>query len=401
MPESSPKAPRVLIVDDDDLIVATLRSLFQLETDYEIQGFTEPEAALQEVERQPIDLVISDFLMPRMNGVEFLKKVKQLQPDVNRILLTGFADKENAIRAINEVGIYHYLEKPWNNQDLLLLVRNALQHKSLRIQLSQKVSEFERLVLEHTELSNRHLSIQRDLHMAARVQQSLLPTQIPDAGGFRCTCRYEPCAALGGDYYDYFATPQGLIVLVADVSGHGVQAALTSMLLKASFHEAAARADGPVKLLEEMNVRLARFLPPGMYACAASAWIAPGESHVRMANAGLPYPIVLRAAEHRVDELAISGVPLALLPDAGPSTYDYREVEFDTGDVLLLTSDGLGDIRSPDNKFFQDGPLQSALDELHGKDGPAVVDGLMSRAASFKAGRAYPDDVCVVAIEKT
>ena len=159
--ESSQNASRVLIVDDDDLIIQSLRGLFTLETDYEIYGFNEPEKALLEVERRPIDLVISDFLMPRMNGVDFLKKVRELQPDATRILLTGFADKENAIRAINEVGLYHYLEKPWSNQDLLLLVRNALQHKSLRIQLSQKVSEFERLMREHSDLSSRHRSIQR------------------------------------------------------------------------------------------------------------------------------------------------------------------------------------------------------------------------------------------------
>ena len=133
MSDSSHNAPRVLIVDDDDLIVRSLRSLFALETDYEIYDFNEPEKALQEVERRPIDLVISDFLMPRMNGVDFLKRVRDLQPDATRILLTGFADKENAIRAINEVGLYHYLEKPWNNEDLLLLVRNALQQKSLRV----------------------------------------------------------------------------------------------------------------------------------------------------------------------------------------------------------------------------------------------------------------------------
>jgi serine phosphatase RsbU (regulator of sigma subunit) len=401
MSESSQNAPRLLIVDDDDLIIQSLRGLFTLETDYEIYDFNEPEKALQEVARRPIDLVISDFLMPRMNGVDFLKKVRELQPDATRILLTGFADKENAIRAINEVGLYHYLEKPWSNQDLLLLVRNALQHKSLRIQLSQKVSEFERLMREHSELSTRHRSIQRDLEMAARVQQSLLPARMPAVEGYCLTGFYESCAALGGDYYDFLEKPEELVILVADVSGHGVQAALSSMLLKASFQEAAARADGPVRLLEEMNARLARFLPSSMYACAASLWISPGKPRVRIANAGVPYPIVLRAASERVDELAMSGVPLALLPEVMPDAYDYRELELQSGDVLLVTSDGLGDIRNAQNEFFHDGPLQDALRELRGKAGPAVVEGLMRFAAAFRDDAASPDDVCMVALTKT
>jgi serine phosphatase RsbU (regulator of sigma subunit) len=399
MSESSQNASRVLIVDDDDLIIQSLRSLFALETDYEVYDFNEPEKALQEVERRPIDLVISDFLMPRMNGVDFLKKVRDLQPDATRILLTGFADKENAIRAINEVGLYHYLEKPWSNDNLLLLVRNALQHRSLRAQLAQKVSEFERLMREHSELSTRHRSIQRDLEMAARVQRSLLPEAMPEIEGFCLTGFYEPCAALGGDYYDIFEKAEAFVILLADVSGHGVPAALSSMLLKASFQEAAARADGPVHLLEEMNVRLARFLPSSIYACASSLWIAPGKP-LRIANAGLPYPIVLRAASERVDELAMSGVPLALLPEAISNAYDYREVELRSGDVLLLSSDGLGDIRSPKGGFFHDGPLYQALADARGKSGRAVIEGLMRRAASFRGGAASPDDVCIVAVTK-
>jgi len=400
MSESSQIAPRVLIVDDDDLIIQSLRGLFSLETDYEIYDFTEPEKALQEVERRPIDLVISDFLMPRMNGVDFLKKVREMQPDATRILLTGFADKENAIRAINEVGLYHYLEKPWSNQHLLLLVRNALQYKSLRVQLSLKVSEFERLMREHRDLSSRHRSIQRDLEMAARVQKSLLPAGMPEVEGFCLTGFYESSTALGGDYYDVFEKPEEFVILVADVSGHGVQAALSSMLLKASFQEAAARADGPIRLLDELNTRLARFLPSGMYACAASLWITPGKPRVRIANAGLPYPLVLRAGSRRVDELAMSGVPLALLPDVIPNAYDYREFELQPGDVLLLTSDGLGDIRSPQDRFFHDGPLRRALGELAGQGGPAVIEGLMQCAVSFKAGVASPDDVCIVALTR-
>ena len=148
MSESSQNAPRVLILDDDDLIIRSLRGLFTLETDYEIYDFSEPEKALLEVERRPIDLVISDFLMPRMNGVEFLKKVRELQPDATRILLTGFADKENAIRAINEVGLYQYVEKPWDNDELRIVIRNGLERKQLVEKLQEKIGEINRAYSE-------------------------------------------------------------------------------------------------------------------------------------------------------------------------------------------------------------------------------------------------------------
>ena len=75
--------------------------------------------------KRPVDMVISDFLMPDMNGLEFLSEVKNLCPDTVRILLTGYADRDNAIRAINEIGLFQYLEKPWDNDHLILIIKRV------------------------------------------------------------------------------------------------------------------------------------------------------------------------------------------------------------------------------------------------------------------------------------
>lgn len=122
---------RILIVDDEEMILSSLRSFFSLETDYEIITFTSSQEAATYVEEESIDLVISDFLMPELDGIAFLTKVKESQPMATRVLLTGFADKENAIKAINEVGIFQYIEKPWENTRLKLIVENGLERSSL------------------------------------------------------------------------------------------------------------------------------------------------------------------------------------------------------------------------------------------------------------------------------
>ena len=255
--ESSP--PTILIVDDDALITTSLKGLFSLETDYEVLAYNDPRAAAEEAARRPVDVVISDFLMPGMNGVELLKSVRERQPEAVRILLTGFADKENAIRAINEVALYQYIEKPWDNDDLLLLIRNALSERNLRRQLSDKVHELDKLVERHTRLSDRHESVERELERAAEVQRGLLPGTLPELDGFELAAAFQPSLWLGGDYYDAASKDDALVVLLADVSGHGVHAALTSMLLKAVFHECVRLAGSPVELLEEMNQRLYRY----------------------------------------------------------------------------------------------------------------------------------------------
>ena len=372
-----------------------------LETNYELLEFSDPREALTEVARRPVDLVISDFLMPEVNGVDFLGEVRKLQPEAVRILLTGFADKGNAIRAINEVGLYQYLEKPWDNEDLLLLVRNALQEKSLRRQLTEKVGDLDRLIREHADLSDRHSSLERELEMAARVQRGLLPQQIPPIEGFRCAEFYQPCDALGGDYYDVAQTPHGTALLLTDVTGHGVQAALASMLIKASFHDAASQAEAPEALLREMDRRLYRFLPSDMYACGALVWIRSGEPSLSVTNAGLPYPFVLCTSPKRFDEIPLGGLPLGMFGEEVPVDYDTRQLDLSPGDVLVVASDGLGEIRRRSGEQFQDQALRGALGELTGRDGSAVIRGLVDRARQFDDGEGCNDDLTLLAITKT
>ena len=132
---------KILLVDDEDIILTSLRTFFELETDYEITTFLSSEEALAAASEMDVDVVISDYLMPGLDGVTFLGHFKDIHPHAPRILLTGYADKENAIRAINEVGLFQYIEKPWDSDNLLLVLRNALDRRRLIKALDAKVSE--------------------------------------------------------------------------------------------------------------------------------------------------------------------------------------------------------------------------------------------------------------------
>src|SRR5690349_18596251 len=105
----------VMIVDDEQMVLTSLATYLELETQYGIVTFTSGEQAVAHLAKNPVDLIISDFLMPGMDGIAFLARAREIVPEVPRIILTGYADKENAIKAINQVGLFHYIEKPWNN----------------------------------------------------------------------------------------------------------------------------------------------------------------------------------------------------------------------------------------------------------------------------------------------
>ena len=131
----------VVLVDDENMVLTSLRSFLTLETEYNVETFTSPEAALEFIRSNEIDLVLSDYLMPEMDGITFLAEVRKIKPNVPRIILTGYADKENAIKAINEIGLFQYIEKPWDNNDLLLVLRNGIERKQLMHKLEEKISE--------------------------------------------------------------------------------------------------------------------------------------------------------------------------------------------------------------------------------------------------------------------
>ena len=133
--------PRLLLVDDEEMVLTSLGSLLSLETDYDVVTFTSVKKALEYVKDNDVDLIISDYLMPEMDGITFLGEVRTIKPDIPRIILTGYADKENAIKAINEVGLFQYIEKPWENDDLLIIIRNGLEKKMLLNKLNEKVGE--------------------------------------------------------------------------------------------------------------------------------------------------------------------------------------------------------------------------------------------------------------------
>lgn len=134
-------ASTIVLVDDEQMVLTSLRSFITLETDFKIATFTSAEKALEFIENNDIDIVISDYLMPEMDGISFLAKVREIRPDVPRIILTGYADKENAIKAINEVGLFQYIEKPWDNDDLLIVLRNGMERQRLLKKLQQKINE--------------------------------------------------------------------------------------------------------------------------------------------------------------------------------------------------------------------------------------------------------------------
>jgi putative two-component system response regulator len=153
------KPQTILIVDDEEIITFSLSMQLSLCTNLNVLTSNDPVKALTLIRDNDVDLVISDYLMPNMNGIGFLTEAKKIREDIIMILLTGYADKENVIKAVNQVGVYYYIEKPWDNDNLLKVIYNGLEKASLIKQLKCKVVE---LQTSKNEVNKLYSILQKD-----------------------------------------------------------------------------------------------------------------------------------------------------------------------------------------------------------------------------------------------
>ena len=136
---------RILLIDDEPSILKSLQRLLRAvpctygnrQFSLEIVTSSSPLAALDLARGEPFDLFISDYRMPEMDGIEFLKAARQMQPDAARLILSGYADLNALVRAVNEVGIERFIGKPWNDYELISAIGQALAHRELLLENRQ------------------------------------------------------------------------------------------------------------------------------------------------------------------------------------------------------------------------------------------------------------------------
>jgi DNA-binding NtrC family response regulator len=160
-------AYHLLVVDDETDVLFVLEDLFT-SRGYEVTKAANGQEALRALENTVPDLVIADYQMPEMNGVDLLKRVQEKFPETVRILLTAHGDLKVAMAAINEADVYKFITKPWNNNDLLMTIRRALEHYDLMRQNRAFADTLELMVDENTQEIERLRAAMRE--MAAKIR---------------------------------------------------------------------------------------------------------------------------------------------------------------------------------------------------------------------------------------
>lgn len=236
------------------------------------------------------------------------------------------------------------------------------------------------------------IDVEQELAMARRIQNSIIPPVPQGVRSVRLATRYQPMTSVAGDFYDFLNTTNSLLtILIADVSGHGVPAALVASMLKVSFAAQREQANNPAGILTGLNLMLQNGLG-GQYVTAACASIDTGARVITYAGAGHPPGLLLRRHTMEVVHLAENGLLIGPFPNAA---YTNISVPFYHGDKLLLYTDGIVEASGPDGHEFGGDGLESFLLKTAEQRPREFIECLFQKISTT----AQQDDLTVVMAE--
>lgn len=335
----APVPPVALVVDDEPvtrlLVKRTLENLGCAPVLEAADGI----AAQQVLREHPdVALVLTDIMMPRMDGLELLRWGREAVPDAMWIVLSGLETFDSAVAAIR-LGAFDFLPKSPRSEEMGVSVRNALERRQLLADRERLHRELQQKVRELEQTSEL---LRRDLERAEVIQRALLPHSPPAMEGYCIQAVYRPGQHVGGDLYDVVRLDERhLAFYLADATGHGVTSAMLSVLFKQRLvlvDPATGLALPPAQVLGAVNRSICEaHASPGLFLTAVFGLLDTADGTLTLASAG--HPPVLHAREGRETRLICrTGPALGLAMDAH---FRQERVQLAAGDRILLYTDGL------------------------------------------------------------
>lgn len=237
-----------------------------------------------------------------------------------------------------------------------------------------------------------------EMEIAKRIQTGLLPGELPRIPGCSLAALHTPARAVGGDYYDAIPTSGGSLALViADVSGKGVPAAILMANVRALVRTLVAEDPSPASVLDRVNRRIVEDTEPDRFVTLFYALVDPASGRVRYAGAGHDPPYRIRASGH-LDTLDAGGPILGFLGDAA---FEEGEFALEPGDALLLYTDGVTDTVDPKDRFFGAVRLTHTAAAASGRGAETILRKVAEKIGAFQAGAEPTDDSTLLVLSRS
>jgi sigma-B regulation protein RsbU (phosphoserine phosphatase) len=357
---------------------------------YEVRTAVDGHDGLAKAREEPRpELILTDYEMPELDGAGLCRAVKEDRElrSIPVLLLTTLGESQNKITGLDS-GADDYIQKPKNQDEIKELFARIRAH--LRIgDLNAELAERNRL------LEAAHKKLNFELDLARKVQFALMPRPPKPRGVLRVAVRYTPANQLGGDVYDFYRMENNRLgILVADVSGHGVNSAMLSGMVKTLAAPLSLAVLEPGELLAGLDVAGEQFFPEG-YFCTGFFLIADEETGlVRYAGVGHPPAIIVGPNGPRtlVSNPGMLGIGMV---DGTAGGSD----RLSPGESLIIYTDGLPDAMDPSDVLFGEDRLKTVLQSHHGADPEEILNAVYNALRDHTSPGLPADDINIIVLQ--
>ena len=393
------KREKIVAIDDvEENLFAIARTLERY--GYEVETARDGEEGWEAIANGDARLAVSDWSMPRLDGVELCERIRAADLDryVYIILLTAKNERGDLLRGL-EAGADDFISKPFDPAELTARVRAGERV----VNLQREVEEKNRALRDHSE------RLERDLRAAADLQKSMLPKDVEETDGLRFVSRFIPSSFVAGDVFNYFTIDERRVgFYLLDVSGHGVSAAMLSFTISkrlsavASSRKAGVAGEGglslcePAKALAELNDAFYDDDPDSSHYFTMIYGVIDREAG-RLVAASAGHPPMIHTRRDGAPELCRQeSFPIGLFADVG---YEEVAIDFRAGDRLYVYSDGVSDLFAEGDREGFDG-LRDFFECRKADDPLDVFVELERELTRRNGGGNFEDDVSAMAIAK-
>jgi len=368
---------RILIVDDVkaniDVLVAALQD------DYKLSVALNGEAALKSVKKAPPDLVLLDVMMPGMDGYEVCRRLRS-DPETHELpvmFLTALDEVQSKMTGF-EAGGTDYVTKPFEILEVKARVRSLLKARAY----GEATKEI----------------LVKELKVASQIQRGMVTSDFSPWSGnpVEIYARLEPAKGVGGDLYTVFPLDQRrLCLVIGDVSGKGVPAALFMAITTTLVRSIARQCGEPEEIVARVGAELCRDNRSNMFVTLLCAVLDLETGVLRCATGGHLAPVIVGAQGEARLAFASLGTIVGILPDVAIRATD---IKLEPGDLLVAYTDGVTEAMDPREEQFGDERLLSHLAGTKALGAREIVDGIVDAVRGFAAGAPQSDDIAVLAL---
>jgi len=394
---------KILIAEDERVSRRLLETRLK-KWGYDVTSAEDGQQAWELFQKEYFPMVISDWMMPKMDGLELLRRIRSSEKPgyVYTILLTARTEKEDLLAGM-ESGADDFIAKPFDKDELLARLKVGLRITDLERNLAQRNQELEKI----------NERMRRDLQAAAKIQQSLLPTQLPECEKANFAWKYVPCDELAGDTLNLFHLDEDNIGLyLLDVSGHGVPAALLSVNLSRTINPNPEQSDllkeqipgtpgyhivSPEEVADRLNQRFPLESSTEQYFTIQYGQLNVKSCSLTFISAGHP-PMIHVKADGSSHAIQVRSMPIGFMVGVG-KVYKEQTLDLKEGERLYLYSDGIIEAMDPEREQYGVERLTEKLNNSRSLSLDESLDLISDEIDRWTVGLGCGDDFSLLALE--